>query len=260
MFQWRYTDIVSVGLSLEVMRLMSSFSRPSADGRCPRPVDTLPMLEIMRDLTAFVDWQSLKPDSRMREKGAWTCGQLHLHKLVEAHVRSYEEAAPPDEVGHERDGTQPAHSRPWMSSWLGIASTGNLYYYSVVRLQHAEQPALHRIILRNLAILDWDVRTTEPTAWGVEDLDCSIRDFWLWKAFIGAFTLTKIVHEGVVNAEDPAVRALRLSFYRHIRRWREGLGVNCWDDVRATLKRVVWPTAYLRPGAAEATWAEVMTG
>jgi hypothetical protein len=261
MVQWRKDEPEGLAVGLKTMRLMADFCSPSAKNQEPVRIDTSAMLEIMREMTAIMDQQRLEPFSNVPRNRVWTYGggQRHLNLLVEAHVLSYTAALPQDAVAEDVGGrrSQPAR-RSWMSSWCGYAAASHLYAYSVLGLQDAEQPAIGCLARRSLAHVEREVVQTEHEVWSAEG-DRSMRDYWFWKAFTAAFALARFVRNEVLDAETASLRALRSSLYRSIRHWKQTTQAKGWGDARAALTRVVWPAAYLRPGAAEAVWVEVFT-
>ncbi len=252
MLRWRYKDWAGLGLNLEAMRLMAQLTQPRGDGQRTYPIDASPMLDIMRYMTTLLEQQRLRPGSPAPEKGLWWCCQLFLHKMIGTQVQS---CVPPAATkGHAE---QPDRG-PWMSSWLGIAAASHVYFYSVLYFQYTEQTARRHVILRILSMVDRDVRSGDPAGGGVavNGPGPSAWDFWLWKAFLGAFSLAEAVREGVVDPVDPTVETLRLSFRYCIRRWSKETGVDAWEDATAVLKRVGWPASHSEPEVARRTWEQ----
>lgn len=272
---------MALDAALGSMYLMSRFCDPGLSGRKPHNIDASRIITALRNMTAMMDRRYLEEnqqqvatsgmdvDGQQQPKSlpdcVWTSGEMPriLLEVIRTHISSYASEEDCAQGGPSPVGPATAGENWATSSWNGIAATTHLYMHGVLGLRHIEQPSLGRLSRRLLLVVVRDL-TSEAVATGrVAETKATSRALWLWKAFVGAFYLDGLLRAGLVPSSDSgneqaAFMSVRLSLYGFIRDWCRSVGTTCWADAKTVLTRVVWPTAYVQPGAAETVWEEAL--
>jgi hypothetical protein len=251
-----YDPASADGMGLDALRMMPHLCATFYEGQTPHDIDAAGMLNTVRGMTATIDQRCLDPSSDTPPDRVWTDGGMPrlLFTMVQMHVLSYVGKKVADPEFMSACGV-PVGQKKWMTSWCSFVSAMQLYTHCVLGVQYMEQPSLGRLSRRLLRLLERDLKRSEDDMrTGTE----TTRDLWLWKAFVSAFYLAEMTRAGLLDVEDTVLIEVRVSLSHFLRTWSEAIGERSWADARKALKRVVWPTAYVRSGAAEAVWEEAM--
>ena len=137
-----------------------------------------------------------------------------------------------------------------------MVTSGGLYLYTALGVWNGPQAIYGRLLRSLLLILRRDLRQTETAM--IQGRYHS--EFWLWKAFIGAFALAKANDEdpGFTLRSDKELQALRKYFDRAIRTCSEVTGILEWRSAKSLLSSIVWPRDFQGEPLAEEVWEEAV--
>lgn len=249
MHTWHEQEMQGLQLRLKAMRLFPYFFSPPPSGRKARDIDVSELIKSVRGVSYMVEQRHVDPEVDVygfKSVHVWNRGdpaQLFFN-WVETHKESLSGESDSYPTGADT-------SQRLMSSWCGITSATALFLNSVAGLANGGEPIESRLHRRVLLILKRDIDTTKAVMCMREGLD---RDFWLWKAFIGAMSLSmRRRSEGgerhsshdkpFWEGEESVLDVIETQYHDYVRAWSTITNISRWKDVKAVLCRVAWPMA-----------------
>lgn len=202
------------------------------------------------DLRAITALQQLRGTLEVRNSKASDCDKCRIllggqrSSDPEKHCASHAEINECEMTTHELPELT--------SSWCGMVTSGGLYLYTAGGIWNEPQPIYQRLFRSLLLILRRDLRQTETAM--IQGLYHS--EFWIWKAFIGAFAIAKAGEEDSKLRSDKELQLLRRYFISAIRTWSEVVGVRDWQNAKCSLGSIVWPQDFPGESLAEKLWGE----
>ena len=227
---------------LKGMRLIPFFFSPLPPTATFHDIDALKMLDCVVSLTGAVSLRhggSSSTDAPNRQLVWFEGATMRLMlAFVSTHIESLSERGDA--------GSAPQNPPPLLSSWSGLTTAVGLYLNAVLGLWNAGEPINPRLHRRVLTILLRDLEGTIHLA-NSDSLDA---DLWLWKAFVGSFSLVV----APPATEGGMLHALEATFEGLVCEWSRASGVKDWDEAQASLARIVWPHWFRREELAKALW------
>ena len=245
MRKWHNEERNGLKLRLKAMRMFPNFFSPLPNTTEFRDIDCSTILECIKALTEVVEVRRLNPSLPYGECSrdlVWLEGGAA--RLLLAFVHSHVESMSPQ---RRNQATEKAPGEKFESSWSGMFIATGLYVLSILGLWNAGEPIEDRLHGRVLSILQRDLKHSYSDP-GSKPAAAS--DMWFWKAFVGAFSITKrrnFVSGGVVQE-------LQRPFNDFIRHWSRVTNTTRWVDARARLKRVVWPIEFWEDDIVQQLW------
>ncbi|CAM1501264.1 Fc.00g104260.m01.CDS01 [Cosmosporella sp. VM-42] len=244
MKKWHKEERGGLKNRLTAMRMFPYFFNPLPHTTEFRDIDVTPIIACLKILSDMVEIRRLNPylpygecsrDLIWLEGGATRL----LLVVVHAHVESISPHTPePSQEYGARDKLR--------SSWSGMSASNALYLHSILGLWNAGEPIEDRLHSHVLSILQRDL---EQNHFKVSSRQTKASDLWFWKAFVGAFSITKRqkVDTGVVRGRQP-------TFNNFICDWSKAMAITRWADARARLKRVLWPASFWEDDTVQQMW------
>lgn len=202
------------------MALLPFFFAARPRGETIHEIDGTPIIRHLRNITISTELTHSE-DAPCEPTWVWMEGSVsRLHQtIVSSHITSLAEA----------DGRAAPGSA---TSWSSMCIASGLYSHSVLGLSDQSGPIDGRLLRRFLYLLVCDLdkdtqgmRTTVPP------------DLWYWKAFIGAYSITK--HQMKAPGELP--EGIEVVFDGFICRWSRATGIFIWEEAQRRLAHITWP-------------------
>lgn len=217
-YRWYAQKIGCLDSRLEAIGLFPFFFEATPPEGKFFDIDALPMINCLRNLT-FVQSGEHQPENDPSAVWAEGSASRLQHAIIKAHITSA-----------YKDDEQTASKL--RSSWSSITISSELYMCSVLGLSNLEEPVRWELYERILLILARDLRRTF-----VRDMEkFESQNMWLWKAFIGAHSLTS--HQ--LYSHNTRFKILEDSFNGFIWSWSHACNVLTWAETRDRLFRVIW--------------------
>ncbi|OIW25432.1 hypothetical protein CONLIGDRAFT_93305 [Coniochaeta ligniaria NRRL 30616] len=255
---------------LVALAKLPHFFAPPPRGRKPADIDTLALVECLRDITNYVDRRMFGWDDR--EDFFARGGPTRLFvAVVDLHVLSF--SGKVEKV--QRDDKD---SSNFISSWSGASSAMGLYLHSVLGIWNAGRPMSSRLLCRLVQILKRHLTSDRQRLGAKGGLD---RGFWFWKVFTGTVALAK-ARQAVSCGSSPSpspppslsststasaseaskgigeVEALEEWFVLSIKKWSKATNTKAWEEARTVLAKVVWPVNSSIEPLAISLWHRAM--
>ncbi|KAB5518855.1 hypothetical protein GE09DRAFT_1208189 [Coniochaeta sp. 2T2.1] len=282
------TEPGGIDNQLKSLTKFPHFFAPPPRGRKPVDIDAASVVEILRDITRYIDgaashfgrWDD--PEDFFVQ-GAPT--RLFMH-VIDLHVLSFSgKVEKKTTTPYDENGSPPNFT----SSWSGISITLGLYLHTVLGVWNAGRPMSSRLLCRLVQILKRHLVRDRQRLGGKGGLD---KGFWFWKAFTAAVSLasargyaagyasssrsspsssswssaasasspdsarTASAEEVCRGIED--VEVLEEWFALAIKKWSKTANVKTWPEARAVLSSVVWPDNCSSEPLAMSVWGRVM--
>ena len=224
------------------MRLFPFFFSPISPGRRPQLVDIRHIIRCLQEITQIFELRYLGLAGEANNVSAshlWDsgCPSRLLLAAIDAHIKSISQRPLPLE--QQQDGL--------LSSWSGICVVVGLYLTSVLGVWNRGFPVESRLFHHILLILRRDLQGTTAV---LTSKDVAAKDLWVWKAFIGAFSLAH-AKSIVGKAEN---QALVTEFSDDVLFWARATGNVQWAQARKRLAGIAWPAEFQRDTLAELVW------
>ena len=134
-----------------------------------------------------------------------------------------------------------------IAPWSGLTVTADLYFSIVFGVWHQAYRFETLSLTQLLFILNQDLEeTTEDMTEGNHEAQA----YWLWKAFVGAYSIAQA--KAMANESMP--RDLVAAFVSHLRRWSRKSGITAWAQGRHVLMTIAWPAQVEIESFARALW------
>jgi hypothetical protein len=115
-----------------------------------------------------------------------------------------------------------------------MCAASSLYMHSVLELWNGGEAIDARLFQRFLFILNRDLCQSVSTL-GLNDST----NFWLWRAFLGAYSIAK----QQAGIHDLLLDVLQRDFTGHVDAWKSVTGLATWEEAHARLVSVAWPAS-----------------
>ena len=220
---------------------------------------TLPQL-VPRPLSALEELKSIKDEDAMPIINHL----IEISNVDQWYIQMLRQGAITTTLDNRIAG---ASKRPVMAPLVSIGSTSAMVFSTV--LKQSSGVALEiRFYLALLSNLRRDLSKGE-SQYLSQRLENPVvfpeRDFFFWRAFIGALSLCKArtiftIHQGIDNARICSIEELQFCFEGFIKRWSESIGgIRDWSVAQETLARTAWPEDQVDRKEAEMIWSRAMS-
>ncbi|KAH7009930.1 hypothetical protein EDB80DRAFT_714103 [Ilyonectria destructans] len=245
MHKWHLEEVDGLETRLKSMTLFPAFFSPPPPRTVFQDIDGLPIIETLRQMTKMVTL-SRRRDCVSPSGNGEPLDQVWLEgaptRMLLAFVNLHSQS-----MSHSGKMMMVCNASDYMmASWSGVFSAASLYLQAVLVLWNAGQPLEPRLHRRVLLILKQDLDRLDYME---EPGNAVASDFWLWRAFLGAFSLAR--HH---KCTQEMVQTLQPYFEDLIGRWILKTGITVWAKAKERLALIVWPDGFRHDDVAEAVW------
>ncbi|KAF4341849.1 hypothetical protein FBEOM_4165 [Fusarium beomiforme] len=223
-YRWKSQNVGHLEMRLNAMKLLPYFFAALPSSTQFHSIDASHLIDCLKHVTTST--QTVKQD-RYKCDPSWEWIEGSESRLLCATIGSHFSSLFEDEM------FSLTHSSRYSTSWSGMCAASSLYMHSVLDLWNGGNPIDSRLIRRFLFIIKRDLDQTISTL-GLNDST----DFWLWRAFLGAYSIEK--HQA--RGHDSSFDDLQRDFSSHLETWKDVTGLNLWEEAYARLVTVAWPT------------------
>ncbi|KAF4988101.1 hypothetical protein FGRMN_9967 [Fusarium graminum] len=229
---WKTQNVGHLEMRLDAMKLLPFFFAALPSTTKFHDIDASPLIECLKHVTTST--QTAKED-RYKCDPNWEWVEGSESRLLCATIGSHFSSMFEDDLSWSLDSCK------YRTSWSGMCAALSLYLHSVLHLWDGGNPMEPRLLRRFLSILRRDLESS------INMLELhESRDFWLWRAFLGAFSIVR--HQA--QCHDPVLYDLRKAFFGFVMSWKKVTGLALWEEARNCLESVAWPVGQAQePGA-----------
>lgn len=242
MHEWHVKEATGLALRLKSIRMIPSFINIPIWSGCPKHTNVRAIVYSLQSITKMYD--ARYPGSNNSTDGdtpyqLWDSGHPSrlLISVLDAHIKSFSGASP----------SPASRRRELLSLWSGFCVAVGMYLTSILSIWNMGEPAEPRLLRHVLWILRRDLQGDLP---GLAATGKEAQTLWLWKMFLGAFSLAH-AQETAGEEVEPDLLAY---FSGNIRAWSEVTGTTHWQEVRKRLTEIVWPSNFASEELAESLW------
>ncbi|KAJ4129065.1 hypothetical protein NW768_007596 [Fusarium equiseti] len=231
-------------LCFDTMILLPSFFSSSGSYQNLNPVDTISILDGIREITSLFDVRKSPQSADQDDKSPYkqwiqgAPGSGGPSRLFEAIVNAHIASTLP-----VPDGPRP----DFQSSWIGLLVVLGMYQISVLGVWNSGLPAEDRLLHYILRSSHRDLSKCFSDSMSSKS---KAQEFWFWKLFVTALHLA----HARTNVYHAWMDDLDLNLLGFIREWAHLTKTRTWEDARGKLIGIVWPVTFDREGLAEALW------
>ncbi|EXK28367.1 hypothetical protein FOXG_20189 [Fusarium oxysporum f. sp. lycopersici 4287] len=222
-YLWKTQNIGHLEMRLNAMKLLPFFFAALPSSTQFHSIDASPLIDCLKHVTTST--QTVRED-RYKCDPSWEWIEGSDSRLLCATIGSHFSS-----LFHD-DMFSSAHSSKYSISWSGMCAASSLYMHSVLELWNGGKAIDARLLRRFLSILSRDLSQSVSTL-GLNDST----DFWLWRAFLGEYSIAK----QQANNHDPLLDGLQRAFTGYVDAWKRVTGLTLWEEAHACLVTVAWP-------------------
>ncbi|KLP03393.1 uncharacterized protein FFB20_02172 [Fusarium fujikuroi] len=224
-YLWKTQNIGHLEMRLDAMKLLPFFFAALSSTTQFHSIDASPLIDCLKHVTTST--QTVRED-RYKCDPSWEWIEGSDSRLLCATISSHFSS-----LFHD-DMFSSVQSSKYSTSWSGMCAASSLYMHSVLELWNGGESIDARLFRRFLCILNRDLRQSVSTL-GLNDS----MDFWLWRAFLGAYSIAK----QQAKTHDPLLDNLQGTFTGYVDAWKKVAGLSVWEQAHACLVSVAWPAS-----------------
>lgn len=162
---------------------------------------------------------------------------------------------------------------PIIASMVSLGSQSAILFYTICNKYNSQAPLEERFYLVLLQTIRRDLISCEQhclsrCAFDEDTGTFPERDYFIWRAFVGLFSLSKTLeanpcttYVGIDTAKARDLEELQFCFEGFVQRWSKATGgITDWKTGQEALARITWPQALLDVEMAETIWRRAMGG
>ncbi|KAF5237871.1 hypothetical protein FANTH_10585 [Fusarium anthophilum] len=222
-YLWKTQNIGHLEMRLNAMKLLPFFFAALPSSTRFHNIDASPLIDCLKHVTTST--QTVRED-RYKCDPSWEWIEGSDSRLLCATIGSHFSS-----LFHD-DMFSSVHSSKYSTSWSGMCAASSLYMHSVLELWNGVEPMDAHLLRRLLCILNRDLGQSVSTL-GLNDST----DFWIWRAFLGAYSIAK----QKANSHGPLLDGLQRAFTGYVEAWTRVTGLALWEEAHARLVSVAWP-------------------
>ncbi|KAI1022361.1 hypothetical protein LB505_007279 [Fusarium chuoi] len=224
-YLWKTQNIGHLEMRLNAMKLLPFFFAALPSTTQFHSIDASPLIDCLRHVTTST--QTVRED-RYKCDPSWEWIEGSDSRLLCATIGSHFSSLFNDDMFSS------ARSSKYSTSWSAMCAASSLYMHSVLELWNGGESIDARLFRRFLCILNRDLSQSVSTL-GLNDS----ADFWLWRAFLGAYSIAK----QQARVHDPLLDGLQGAFSGYVDAWKNVAGLSVWEEAHACLVSVAWPAS-----------------
>ncbi|KAM0209393.1 hypothetical protein ACHAQI_006439 [Fusarium lateritium] len=222
---WKTQNIGHLEMRLNAMKLLPFFFAALPSTTQFHDIDASPLIDCLKHVTTST--QTVEED-RYKCDPSWEWIEGSESRLLCATIGFHFSSM------FEDDLSSPFSSCRYRISWSGMCAASSLYLHSVLDLWNSGSPLEARLLRRFLSILK---RNLDQSIDALESHET--RDFWFWRAFLGAYSIAK--HQA--QCHDPTLDYLQEAFSGFVESWKTTTGLTLWQEAHDRLLTVAWPAS-----------------
>ncbi|RFN45598.1 hypothetical protein FIE12Z_10152 [Fusarium flagelliforme] len=220
---WKTKNVGHLEMRLDAMKLLPFFFAILPSSTKFHNIDASPLVEHLKHVTISTQTAS---EDRYKCDPSWEWIEGSESRLLCATISSHFSSMFEDGMF-----SSPSSAK-YSISWSGMCAASSLYMHNVLELWDGGEPMDSSLLRRFLCIMKKDLEETLDTL-GSSDAS----DFWLWRAFLGMYSITK--HQACIH--DPTLDNIADVYHGFVETWKMVTGITLWEDVHQRLISVAWP-------------------